>query len=174
MTDHATFRHTFRDGTTSEARRHTNPDGSTGGIVAVSATVNPKAYIGPTAEVCDWARIADSARIADGARIGNSASIGHDASIGDGASIGNGASIDRDEWYITLGPQGSRGAMLTAVQKPDGLRWWVGCKRGITTDELRTLVEETHGPTAHGDDYRAVIAFVEAHPGRLRAEGEKG
>ena len=59
--------------------------------------------------------------------------------------------------------------MLTAVQKPDGLKWWVGCKHGVTTDELRRLVRETHGEGDHTADYMHVIEFVWSHPARLRA-----
>ena len=139
-----TFTHVFSGGYIAEARRHTNTDGSEGGIVAISATV------------------ASSAKISGSAEIGSGASIGSDASIGNGASIG------AADWWISVGPQGSRGAMLTAVQRPEGLRWWVGCKLGITTDELRGLVAETHGDSNHADEYLHVIAFVEAHPGRLR------
>jgi len=59
--------------------------------------------------------------------------------------------------------------MWTAVaSKEHGLRWWVGCKVGITSDTLRKYVAETHGTSAHADDYFAAIAFVENHPGLLR------
>jgi hypothetical protein len=70
---------------------------------------------------------------------------------------------------IAVGPQGSRNTMLTAVQSAKhGLRWWVGCKHAISTEQLRALVKETHGVSEHGDDYRAVIDFVENHPARHR------
>ena len=119
------------------AYRFTNPDGSVGGVVADTATIGPRAAIGY------------------GAAIGDGAAIGYDAAIG-----------DRD-WWLTIGPQGSRGAMLTAVQSSAGLRWWVGCQYGISTETLRDRVVKDHRGTRHETDYMAVINFVENHPSRL-------
>jgi len=96
------------------------------------------------------------------------------ASIGPSASIGNGSSIGNGDWFISCGPQGSRNAMLTAVQTKDGLRWWVGCQHGITTDDFRALVAQTHGGTSHAADYLHVIEFVDSHPGRLANAMAKG
>jgi hypothetical protein len=151
MADKATFTHKFFGWLEAEAKHHVNPDGSRGGIVALSASIAPGISLGLTVQVGHWA------------------SIGYGASIGDGASIGPRASIGYGEWSISCGPQGSRNAMLTAVQKPHGLRWWVGCKCSISTADLLRFVDETHGDRAAADDYRHVIAFVETHPGRIRA-----
>lgn len=130
-----TFTHKFAGWNELEARRH--PNG--GGIVACSATVDESAFVAESAEV------------------GSRASIGPRASIGDGASIGYG---DR---FISIGPIGSRGATLTAVKSyAHGLRWWVGCQHGITSDQLRTRVNETHGKNEHARAYLATIAYVEA------------
>ena len=140
------FGHRFFGGLEADARRHVNPDGSMGAIVAVSAT------------------------IADGLTLLASIEIGPFASIGPHASIGHGVSISYGDWFISCGPQGSRNAMLTAVQTVGGLRWWVGCKHNITTEALRGMVEKTHGGTDHEADYHHVIAFVENHPARIRCE----
>jgi UDP-3-O-[3-hydroxymyristoyl] glucosamine N-acyltransferase len=139
-----------------------------------SVTLCPSARIGYGASIGDGVRIGYGASIGDGVRIGYGVTIGPRASIGDGASIGPSASIGHSvtigggEWFVSVGPQGSRNTMLTAVQKPDGLRWWVGCKTNITTEKLRDLVAKTHGKNDHAADYLHVIAFVEGHPGRLR------
>ena len=175
-----TFKHKFFGWLDADATRYINADGSEGAIMAVGATVapgltlsasveiGPRANIGPRASIGPRAVIGYGASIGDDASIGDGASIGYGASIGDGAIIGDDASIGDGEWWISIGPQGSRNAMLTAVQKPGGLRWWVGCKTNITTENLLALVAETHGDTGHAADYLHVIAFVEAHPGRLR------
>lgn len=76
-----TFTHKFGGWREAEARRHTNPDGSVGGIVAASAAVPASITLPSNVEV--W----PDAKICDGA------SIGGRASIGDGASIGYSASI---------------------------------------------------------------------------------
>ena len=131
-----TFTHKFCGWKSAEARRWTNPDGSVGGIVAVSAKIDESVYI---------------------------AGIGYSVSVGARASIG------ASDWFMAGGPCGSRNAMWTAVaSKEHGLRWWVGCKHGITSEQLRALVKETHGTNEHAQDYLAAIKFVEKHPGYAR------
>jgi hypothetical protein len=95
-------------------------------------------------------------------------------SIGSGASIGDGASIEKGEWHFTAGPQGSRNALATAVLKPEGLRWWVGCQEGITTDVFRERVLLDHAEgSASREDYLHLIAMVETHPAIARATAAK-
>ena len=66
---------------------------------------------------------------------------------------------------MTIGPIGSRSAMSLAVHnKENGLRWWVGCQHGITSDALRARVKDTHGDNAHAINYMLAIEFVESHP----------
>ena len=191
MTD--IFKHLFGGWREAAARRWHNPDGSEGGIVAVSAsvpnsvTIPPDCVVWPKATISTvGALIGDRASIGEGASIGVGASIGYRASIGDRASIGNGALIgyrasigdgvkyNENDWIFVLGPQGSRGAWATAVYsaKLKSLRWWVGCQYGISTETLRERVELDHGASTHGDDYRAAIDFVESHPGLKRARAE--
>ncbi len=141
--------------------------------IGPGANIGTRASIGPYVSIGPGANIGTRASIGDGASIGPGANIGTRASIGDGASIGPGASIGDGEWFMSVGPQGSRNATLTAVQTKDGLRWWVGCKMGITTEDLRGHVAKTHGGNDHAADYLHVIAFVEGHPGRLRNEAER-
>jgi len=94
-----TFIYNFRFYGECQARRHINPDGSKGGIVAVTAKIGMGVYIGDEASIGNEARIGDDASIGNeaiignDARIGDKASIGNDASIGDKARIGNDASI---------------------------------------------------------------------------------
>ena len=91
--------------------------------------------------------------------------VPYSCEVGDRASIGYG------DWYLSGGPCGSRNAMWTAVYSAEhGLRWWVGCKHGISSDDLRRRVIATHGGSYHADDYLAAIAFVEGHPGLARAK----
>lgn len=147
-----TFIHKFGGWHEAETRRWTNQDGSVGGIVAVTATVHADTVIPQSCEVWPYA------------------SIEYGARIGSGASIEYGASIAAQDWFISGGPCGSRNAMWTAGYSAEhGLRWWVGCKHGITTEELVRLVDETHRGTTHYDDYLAAIAFVTSHPALKRA-----
>ena len=143
MTD--IFKHKFGGWHEADARRWKNPDGSEGGIVALSASVHDgvrlpvsvevwpdaKIYegtsigdgtsigigtsIGDGASIGIGTSIGDGASIGYGTSIGDGASIGYGASIGDGASIGSGTSIEKDDWLFVAGPQGSRSAFATAV-----------------------------------------------------------
>lgn len=187
-----TFLHKFGGYMEAEARRHVNPDGSLGGIVALTAVIADWIFLPASSEVwpgaiiCDCVSIGDRASIGYRAIIGHIADIGNDAiignyaiigrgasicenvRIGDGAIIGNDAAIGDGDWFITYGPLGSRNAMLTAVQTETGLSWWVGCQFGITTDQLRERVKEAHAGTDHEADYLHCIDSVERNPARLR------
>ena len=179
------LRHDFGDGEVA-AYRWINADDQEGGIVAASAVVADSAYIGEGASIGDGAIIDEGAIIGADVSIGYRASIGACASIGDrafigaGASINNGASIAADDWHITGGPCGSRCAMWTAVHSREhGLRWWVGCQHGISTEVLLERVHIKHGDNEHGRAYRHAILFVTTHPEYLRrvaaqAEQEEG
>jgi len=146
------------------------PGVSIGSAVRIGpdVSIGSAVRIGPDVSIGSGVRIGSDVRIGPAVRIGSGVRIGSDVRIGSRVSIGSSVSIGSGEWFITVGPQGSRNAMLTAVQKPEGLRWWVGCKCNISTDELRGLVAATHGDSAHAADYLHVIEFVEAHPARLR------
>ena len=142
------FTHSFGGWCDAEARRWKNPDGSEGGIVAVSASVHDSVYLPASVEV--W----PNAKIVEGI-----------------ASIGPRASIEKEDWLFVAGPQGSRHAWATAVwSAKHGLRWWVGCQHGLTTDQLLTRINKDYPPgNEYGDDYRYLIAGVTGHPGLKRA-----
>ena len=155
ITPAETFIHKFDGWFEAEARRWTNPDGSVGGIVAITATVHASTDIPQSCEVWPYAI------------------IGYGAIIGAGVSIESGAIIGSGDWFVSGGPCGSRDAMWTAVYSAKhGLRWWVDCKHGITTEQFARLVDETHRGTEHYDDYMTAIAFVTGHPALKRAMGD--
>jgi UDP-3-O-[3-hydroxymyristoyl] glucosamine N-acyltransferase len=138
--------------------------------------------------ICEDVRIYDGAYVQDGVNIGYSTvieagasvqygvDIGVDAFVGKGAtvmtSIGNGVRYEKGDWLISVGPQGSRDAMLTCVwSKKRGLRWWVGCQHGITTDEFISRINLHHlAGSPHRDDYLYLIGGILQHPGLLRAK----
>ena len=63
---------------------------------------------------------------------------------------------------------------LAVYSQAHGLRWWVGCQHGITTEQLRARVRNTHGDNEHAQDYLAAIAYVESCPGLARAMAKAG
>ena len=172
------LRHDFGSGEV-DAYRWINADGQEGGIVAESAAVADSAFIGdgasigPGAVVGEGASIGDMAVIGEGASIAAGVSIGAGAVVGPYAGIGAGAVIGDGDWYIIGGPCGSRGAMWTAVHSREhGLRWWVGCQRGISTDALLERVQETHGDNEHAQAYRHAVQCVTTHPEYLKRTQE--
>jgi len=148
-------------------------------LVGDGAWIGAGALIGYRAAVCYMAYIGKKATIGGFASIGKNAVIGdctpegQTVWIADQASVSDYASIGPHDWWVTVGPQGSRYAFLTAVwSRVDGLRWWVGCQHGISSDQFKNRIFAQHGGREGGkymDDYLAVIDFVENHPGLKRA-----
>ena len=64
-----------------QAIRHTNPDGSEGGLVSVEAFVAPTVTIDPDAIVCGRAHVLDNVKIYDSARVEGAALITNNAVI---------------------------------------------------------------------------------------------
>jgi acyl-[acyl carrier protein]--UDP-N-acetylglucosamine O-acyltransferase len=97
------FKHVFaRRGYVAEARRWRNPNGSEGGIVALSAAVPPDAVIpasaeiGPDASLGREVKLRAHASVGAEASIGDGARIGEDVLIGDAVRIGSGVAIQDD------------------------------------------------------------------------------
>ena len=148
-----TFTHKFFGWLDAEARRHVNPDGSQGAIVAL------------TAKVAKGLTLSASVEIGPRAIIGGGASIGDGASIGPRASIGGGASIGKDDWFMSVGPLGSDARYTTIVHKKGGgLRFWTGCFQNKTADEFRAAIAETHGDNEHAKAYLWMLDAIERHP----------
>lgn len=70
-----------------ETQRHTNPDGSEGGLVSVEAFVAPTVTLDPEAVVCGRANVLDNVKIYDQARVEGSALITQNAVIADEAYV---------------------------------------------------------------------------------------
>lgn len=63
------------------AHRHVNPDGSVGGWVADTATVDATAHVGADAQVYGNARVSDTAQVYDTARVSGNARVSGDAQV---------------------------------------------------------------------------------------------
>lgn len=159
MENNSSFEHLFGGWMKATAHRHINPDGSPGGIIADSAVVDEFVIVPETATI--W----PSVKVVSGAFIGDR------ASIGDNASIGSGAELTKDDWLFAAGPQGSQNALATAVWSAGhGLRWWVGCQHGISTETLRERITRDYAEgSPERDDYLYLVEMVETHPGLARA-----
>ena len=137
--------------------------------IAAGVSIGAYAAIGAVASIGDMTCIGHRATIGGGSSIGAFASVGDRAVIGAYARIGDRAVIEAADWHMAGGPCGSRDAMWTAVHSREhGLRWWVGCQRGISTEELLAAVQETHSNNEHAQAYRRAVRDVTTHPTYLR------
>ena len=137
--------------------------------IAAGVSIGAYAAIGAVASIGDMTCIGHRATIGGGSSIGAFASVGDRAVIGAYARIGDRAVIEAADWHMAGGPCGSRDAMWTAVHSLEhGLRWWIGCQRGISTDALLERVRAKHGDNDHARAYRHAVRYVTTHPEYLR------
>ena len=73
---------------------------------------------------------------------------------------------------LQIGPIGSRADTLIAYITDDGLRIRAGCFFGGRV-EFAAAVETTHGNSAHGVEYRAALALIDAHAEHWPADAEQ-
>ena len=81
----------------------------------------------------------------------------HGADLG-GADL-SGADLHGAKSIFSIGPGGSRGDMLYAMQNDTGIMIMTGCFWN-TLDEFATQVNKTHGNNEHGKYYSAVIEMI--------------
>ena len=64
---------------------------------------------------------------------------------------------------VQVGPIGSRSDWLIAYLTDGGIRIDAGCQRQITRAEFETRLANTHGDNLHAREYRAALAYIDAH-----------
>ncbi len=67
-----------------------------------------------------------------------------------------------DRPVLTIGPIGSRSDYLRAYVTDAGVMVRAGCFFG-TRDGFEAAVKKTHGDSAHGREYVAALALIDAH-----------
>lgn len=92
---------------------HRNPDGSPGGLVALSATVDPTATVGADAIVADHAEVRDTSAVLDHARVIDNAIVTGGSVVRDGAVVGGSAVIE-DGSTVSGSAVVDREALITA------------------------------------------------------------
>ncbi len=83
-----------------------------------------------------------------------------------GANL-DGANLARANLYGTrpvfqVGPIGSRCSYLVSFITTVGIKIKAGCFFG-SRDEFAAKVEEEHGDSIHGEEYRAALVLIDAH-----------
>ncbi len=78
------------------------------------------------------------------------------------ADLGGGKKLVGDRPVLTIGPIGSRSDYLRAYVTDAGVMVRAGCFFG-TRDGFEAAVNKTHGDSAHGREYVAALALIDAH-----------
>ena len=79
-----------------------------------------------------------------------------------GADLGGGKKLVGGRPVLTIGPIGSRSDYLQAYVTDAGVMVRAGCFFGAR-DEFEAAVKNTHGVRAHGREYVAALALIDAH-----------
>ena len=80
-----------------------------------------------------------------------------------GASLSGEARLIGARPVVQVGPIGSRSDWLVAYLTDGGIRIDAGCQRQITRAEFETRLANTHGDDQHAREYRAALAYIDAH-----------
>lgn len=80
-----------------------------------------------------------------------------------GAVLRDGARLIGARPVVQVGPIGSRSDWLVAYLTDGGIRIDAGCQRQITRAEFETRLANTHGDNLHAREYRAALAYIDAH-----------
>ena len=80
-----------------------------------------------------------------------------------GAVLRDGARLIGARPVVQVGPIGSRSDWLVAYLTDGSIRIDAGCQRQITRAEFETRLANTHGDDQHAREYRAALAYIDAH-----------
>ncbi len=80
-----------------------------------------------------------------------------------GANLRDGVRLIGDRPVVQVGPIGSRSDWLVAYLTDGGIRIDAGCQRQITREAFEARVSDTHGDNQHAREYRAALAYIDAH-----------
>ena len=80
-----------------------------------------------------------------------------------GACLRDGVRLIGARPVVQVGPIGSRSDWLVAYLTDGGIRIDAGCQRQITRAEFETRLANTHGDDQHAREYRAALAYIDAH-----------
>ena len=80
-----------------------------------------------------------------------------------GAKLNNGEIVlEKERPFFSVGPVGSRSAILLAFATHKGIRLKTGCFFG-SIDEFKASAAKTHGDNIHSQEYAAALAMIETH-----------
>lgn len=131
-----------------------------------NAALYDDARVGGNTCVCGNASVGGNAAVTGNAVVSGNAVIAGDAVVcGDTVVSGDAVIRNRDD-YITVGPIGSRNAIMTFCRGKDGaIIVTCGCFTG-TINELEKYIDLAYGDNRHGKSYRAAIELARIQLGR--------
>ena len=104
------------------------------------------------------AQVSGDALVFGNALVSGNAQVFGNALVSGNARVSGNAQVSSQTLY-TFGPIGSREGYTSYAAESDTIM--CGCFFG-TMAEFENAVEKTHGQTAHGDNYRALIAMLKS------------
>ena len=156
-------------------------DGTRGGYLQSTANLDPTsdAQVSGNAQVCGNARVFGDARVSGNAQVyddawvsGNARVFGDARISGDAWVFGNAwvsgdarvygdAQVSKPQHCLTIGPLGSRAAILTVCRDSTlGISYATGCFFGSREAFLKA-VEVTHGDSPTGNAYAAAVMLAD-------------
>lgn len=135
----------------------------------INLSIDGDAWVYDNAKIYESARVYGNAKIKDNAEICNKVKVFGDAEIygdtwlhGDIMIFGD-ARICEDKDVLWITHIGSRlGTTLAYRNKNKSLTISCGCFLG-TLEEFNKQVEQTHGDTRYGKEYKALIELIKIH-----------
>ena len=132
------------------------------------ARVSGEALVFGEAQVFGEAWVSGEARVFGDARVSGEAQVSGDARVSGEAQVSGEARVASTEFYLTVGPIGSRNGTLTAtINKDNGIDILAGCWFGSLKD-FTARVKEVHGKNKHGKSYMAAIELIKQQLGKLK------
>ena len=85
------------------------------------------------------------------------------AAVREGANLSGEVRLIGARPVVQVGPIGSRSDWLIVYLTDGGIRIDAGCQRQITREAFEARVAKTHGDNQHAREYRAALAYIDAH-----------
>ena len=144
-------------------------DGTPGGYLQSTVNLDPTsnarvlgdAQVSGNARVYGNAQVSGNAQVYGNAQVSGGARVLGDARVSGAAWVSGNARVSEPQHCLTIGPLGSRAAILTVCRDSTlGISYATGCFFGSREDFLKA-VEATHGNSSFGNAYAAAVMLAD-------------
>ena len=143
-------------------------EGDKGGFIEKEENLNQEgnAWVYGNARVYGNAEVYGNARVCGDARVCGNARVCGDAEVYGDARVSGDARVAKRTEIIWISNIGSENGTLTVTRSKDGgLFLTRGCFSGDLS-EFENAVEQTHGSSQYGKEYKALIAYIKLRFGK--------